>query len=142
MPKTTTWIASINSHAAKFFERTEAETSDPKLVLELAAELDSNHEKPGRTFNSVGSVRHGIEPHTDRRDVEKQKFAEQISKSLTNAEKENCFGKLILLASPKMLGILDKILDKKVQSKIISKSAINVTGLDAHGIRKYLERLT
>lgn len=135
-----TWIIATNSHTAKFFEIIgSGENSDPKLVLELAAELDSNHEKSGRTFNSAGNARHGIEPHTDRREVEKRRFAEEISTNLTKSERDNRFEKLILLASPKMLGILSELLDNKVSHKIISKSPVNIADLSAHEVKNYLK---
>lgn len=129
-----------NAHHAKFFSKIR---TDGKIKLEmvhdLEAELDTNHEKAGRTFNSNNSIRHGVEPHTDRRDVEKEKFARDIAAFLHEAQNQDLFEELTLLASPKMLGFLEKVLEKRIQDKIVEKFAKNIAELDDNEIREYLK---
>ena len=111
-----TWIAVVGGHKSYLFEKTKK--AEISLIQEIHADLDEQHEKPGRTFNSTGNTRHAIEPHTDRREVERQDFSKRILENLSEGLKQNKFEKLILIAEPKMLGILNQHLDKNLASKI------------------------
>lgn len=145
MQKKILWVLAVNAHKAKIFEKNyktaDGEKPVLRLIHEAEAELDTNHEKPTSTHNSSGTLRHGVEPHTDRRDVEKQKFAAQISKTLENAENNHQFESLILLASPQMLGILEKSLDARIQNKITQKLPKNILDFKPHEIEEYLAEM-
>jgi protein required for attachment to host cells len=110
---------------------------EPQLIKEIKFESEPN-DKPGRTFDSFGSGRHAIEPHTDIKDVERQHFAHEISHFL--CESVNCdqYDELILIAPHKMLNFLFEALDKKTQLKVSHKVHKNITEFHPHDLRKYL----
>ncbi len=114
-----TWIVAADSHKAYFFKKTNSQKPDLAMIHELEAKLDNDHDHPGRTFDSMGTTRHAIEPHTDPRELEKQRFAHDVSNFLDDISKHSNFDNLIIIASPKLLGILDKKLDKQIHKKLI-----------------------
>lgn len=130
-------VAISSSHEARIFEKIGHELS---LISRLDAELDTNHEKPGRTFNSVGVLRHSIEPHTDRREVEQQKFARKIADNLAQAEKEKPYDGLIILASHQILNELEEALSNQLRKKITHKSAKDLVKFTDFEVQEYLAR--
>lgn len=140
MKKQTAFLVIANSHEAKIFEKIGDKKFDLNLICEITADLDSNHEKPGRTFNSTGSIRHGIEPHTDRRQVEKHKFAEKISETLFELDKEKHCDGLILMASHKVLEEIDKTLSHQLKQKITHKLAKDLIEFRDNELKEYLEK--
>lgn len=141
MKKPISLVVIADSQEAKIFEKIGDKEFDLNLISELKADLDSNHEKPGRTFNSTGSLRHGIEPHTDRRQVEKHKFAEKISETLFELEKAKHVDGLILLASHKVLEEIRKTLDHQLQTKITHKLAKDLIEYTPNELKEYLKNL-
>ena len=110
------WIVIVNAHHAKIFSKVfklaGKNNASFDLLTELEAELDTNHEKPDRSFESVGTARHGVVPHTDRRDVEKQQFAKKVYEYLKIAENKNQFEDLILVASPRMMEMMKECCER------------------------------
>ncbi|MCE3254865.1 MAG: uncharacterized protein K0R25_359 [Rickettsiaceae bacterium] len=131
-----TWIAVIGAHKAYFFKRTIA--TKPTLIEEIEAELDREHEKPGRTFDSMGAGRHAVEPHTDYHQIEKQEFATKILEVLSNGSRHNKFEKLILIADPKMLGIINNHLDKDLASKVQESFPKNFAEMEIREIEEHI----
>lgn len=138
MNKLTSLVVVANSHKAKIFEKIGHKTFDLNLIYEIEADLDSDHEKPGRSFNSTGSLRHAIEPHTDRRLVEKHKFAEKISHNLQELEKTKSIDGLILIASHKILEEIEKTLGNHLKQKITQQFAKNLLEFTNAEIKNYL----
>lgn len=133
------WIVLANAHHAKIFARTGKKNSPVfTFISQLEAELDTVHEKPGRTKDRVGSNHHAIEPHTDRRDVEHQKFARQIYDVVKNAEKEKQFTGLILVASSHMLECINDVFDDELQKKVKDKLMKNIVDFSEKEVKEYL----
>lgn len=140
MQKSVNYVVVANAQEAKIFEKIGNKVFELNLILELAAELDSNHEKRTTSFNSIGNVGHGIEPHTDRRDVEKQKFAKKISESLEKIINQNQHEGVILIASHKMMNFLENSFSKHLQNKIAHKLSKDIAEFKNHEIKEYLEK--
>lgn len=138
MNKPTSLVVVADSHEAKIFEKIGHKIFDFNLICKIEADLDSNHEKPGRSFNSTGSLRHAIEPHTDRRLVEKHKFAEKISHTLQELEKTKSVDGLILIASHKVLEEIEKTLGNHLQHKVTHQVAKNLLEFTDAEIKSYL----
>lgn len=137
----TTWIVVADSHKAFLFKKTNSQKSDLALIHQLKAELDENHNQPGRTFNSTGKVRHSIEPHTDPRDVEKYNFAHLISGFLDDIFKHTSFDNLILIAPPKILGMIDKELAKQIHKKLTHKLSKDIVDMKLNDMHHYVEEV-
>lgn len=135
---TITWVVVADAHSARIFSKIKKEPL--ALIHQLSADLDFEHKKPGRTFNSTGSLRHAVEPHTDPKDVEKQHFVEKIIPILKSASNNNEFEDLILVASPKMLGILGNNLGEQLTKKLVAKLDKNITSMKDGEIEDYLNQ--
>ncbi len=129
-------IVIANSHQAKIFSRINETKLHP--LVELEAELDSNHEKPGVSFSRVGTLRHSIEPHTDRRKVERHQFAEKIAEALEEFDKTKSYNGLILLASHQVLSEIEKSLSHNLQQKLVKKMAKDLLEIEDKELEKYL----
>jgi len=129
-----TWIAVVGGRKAYIFEL--GSKKNLSLVKEIIADLDEVHEKPGRTHDSMGSGRHAIEPHTDRREVEKKDFAAKILENLSQDSKQNQFERLILISDPKMLGLINNNLDKNLIAKVQKSFSKNLAEMEISEIEK------
>lgn len=74
-------------------------------------------DRPGRTMQSVGMARSAVE-QTDWHWLEEQKFATIIAGALYRAALENSFSELVIVAPPKILGVLRQNLHKQVTDRI------------------------
>mgnify|MGYP001593278771 CR=1 FL=1 len=139
MKKSISLVVIADIQIAKIFEKNGDKKFDLHLISTLEAELDSNHEKRDTSFGSASSPRHGVEPHTDRRLVEKHKFAEKISHSLEELEKAKAYDALILVTPHKMLEEIQETLGNPLKQKITHKLAKNLVQMSFAEIKEYLE---
>lgn len=72
-------------------------------------------ERPGRVQESVGPMRHAIEPRTPHKRVVESDFARHISRRL--AEKLEHYDRLVIVAAPKTLGDLRGFLAPAVEKR-------------------------
>lgn len=133
-------IVVADAHEAKIFEKIGHKVFELNLISRIEAELDTNHEKRDSTHGGVGASRSGVEPHTDRRDVEKQKFASEISKHLSELKKQKTFDNLILVASHKILQDVEQSLSNELAKKVSNKLAKNLLEFKNHEIKEYIEK--
>lgn len=84
-----------------------------QIILELSNHELNTHEpdpkKNGRTTGGGG--RHFYDPHTSNKDIESQAFANEILHNLDHLMQERKYESLILVAAPKMLGLIRKKLN-------------------------------
>jgi protein required for attachment to host cells len=82
---------------------------------------DLRSDAPGRTFDSVSSVRHAMEPRTDPKTHEKQLFARRVADLINTAAAQQSFDQLVLVAPPKTLGELRAHLDPHAKRLVIGE---------------------
>lgn len=118
----------------------------PGAVLEPAragidrpSQGDRNADRPGRTHESVGQVRHAKEPPTSYQELERQQMAAAIAQTVHDAFIDDEVDRLVLIVEPQMLGELRQQLDKPVRTKVVLEMAIHLTQADA---RELARRLT
>lgn len=92
----------------------------------------------GRSFDSGGQGRHAMEPQTDAKSAESQRFARGLCDKLRQAALQNRFEKLYILAAPSFLGTLRECLDANVKGRIAGEVAKDVAKQTAEGIRAKL----
>lgn len=88
-------------------------------------------DRAGRSFDSVGTSRHGIEPRTDWRTQVRRGFAHDLAGVVESAALGGRFDKLVLVAPPKLLGMLREALGKASQrclSLCIGKEMTHLSG--------------
>ena len=102
-----------------------------KLISEYAAEeLGITHKKQSvRTgFKKQASgMAHFFDPHTESKDIERCEFSKKISEVVKDMLKKDSFSEIILIASPKVLSLMRKYMQKAVNIEIkeIAKDLIS-----------------
>jgi protein required for attachment to host cells len=147
--RSNTWIVVADGARARFFTQSE---DTKKLVSirgadmvapdsrQLARELKSD--KPGRSYSSSRSgVRHAFEPPHDYQKLEKHRFMALLAEALDAACKKKEFDDLVLVAPRRSLGELRTLLSKRVQSRVRTEIAKDLTNYTVANIWKRLATL-
>jgi len=108
-----TWILAADASKATIWECRSKDgplTAIPDFQL-IAADThgfsrDLKSDRPGRSFSSSGDRRSAMEPPNDPHDLAKARFMRQISERLETAARDRRFARLVVMAPPRMLGIL------------------------------------
>jgi protein required for attachment to host cells len=126
MKPTTTWILIADGGRARIFAN-EGPGNGIAVVEGAAFEADhrADHElvrdHEGRSFESVGATRHGIQPHTDPHRELKRGFSERLAEMLDKSLAAKSYDRLILVAPPVTLGDLRKALSAHVQAAVYAE---------------------
>ena len=131
-----TWIIVAESARARIFTASEtggslrevADLSHPESRLHNR-ELSSD--SPGRTFDSHGDGRHGMEQATEPKEQEAHAFAMEIARQVERARHDGSFDSLVLVAPPKFLGRLRQALSKPALDSVIAELDKNLVEADA-----------
>lgn len=118
-----TWILVAQGSMAKLLDVAKngkiislvKEFSHPETALKGR---DIYSDRPGRSFESAGKMRHAMAYPTEISDRARRAFALEISDFLKNAHAENSFARLILVASPNLLGELRIAMTDSLSKKI------------------------
>ncbi|CAG0929021.1 MAG: hypothetical protein EFKGCFLK_01527 [Rhodocyclaceae bacterium] len=112
---TTTWILVANASQAKLYANT-----GPKKGLVLVKELlhpesrekaaDLVTDRPGH-MQSAGNGHGAHQPRTDPKTNEARHFAQELAKELNHGRSSGQVGRLILVASPAFMGLINEKLD-------------------------------
>ena len=119
---------------AIFFEA-KSRRSRPVEVARIADPEAREHERelrsdrPGRTFESVGSARHAMEFHSARRAIAEQRFARRIARRLDTGAKRGEFGRIVLVAGPRFLGALRRALSPATRALLTTEERKNLVSL-------------
>jgi protein required for attachment to host cells len=82
------------------------------------ASRDIVSERPGRTFNSTGKMRHAIEPRLDAHEQREAEFLKSLADRLEKELRRKAYDELIVAAPPRALGILRKQLSSAVRRRV------------------------
>lgn len=96
-------------------------------------------DRPGRSVDSshVGD-RHAMEPPTDPKEVEKERFARELVQTLEAASNEGRFARLLLVAPPKMLGELRELMPARLKEKVVGEVDKDLTWVPVHDLPGHL----
>ncbi|MEX2353272.1 MAG: host attachment protein [Gammaproteobacteria bacterium] len=132
------WIIVADSTRARVFAHNKQHTQLEEITdlvhpAGRQREVDQQTDRPGRSFDSVGANRHAMEPHTEWKHKESEKFARQVSTYLT--EHIRHFEDLTIICLPEFLGGLRSHLDEAVSNKVIREISKNMIHQDREAIR-------
>lgn len=108
-----TWILVSDASQARIYEI--ASLAGPlKAVSALDMTAADTHgfsrdlksDRPGRAFASTGNQRSAMEPRHDPHQMAEDKFARSVAERLNHACEEKLFAQLVVIAPPRMLGVL------------------------------------
>ena len=130
MKSVTTWILIADGARARVLENTgpnKGLSAKEGLLFEgeHRPPRDAEFDKPGRTFESVGALRHAKQPRTDPHDKLKSEFVSSVAAALE--ENSDHFDRLVLVAPPATLGELRTALPRQVADKVTKEVGKDLT---------------
>jgi protein required for attachment to host cells len=136
-----TWILTADGHHARVWEwksREQPLTLVPDFVrrVENVSKFSRGmkSDRPGRSHASTGMGRSSIEPKSDPHTHEKDEFARELASDLDKALKEHRFRKLIVIASPHMLGSLRQNFSPQLEQVIAGQSDKDYMNADVEAL--------
>jgi protein required for attachment to host cells len=141
---TLAWILVANNTHARIF--TAESSSSPLAEIESFAHTESRlHDReltsdlPGK-IKGEGGVGHAFEQPTDPKEHEAQNFGHFIAGYLENANNQNKFAKLLIIAEPSFLGMLRNQLSEQTKKRVCFELDKNITMHSPDDIRNHLPR--
>lgn len=147
MPKhSTTWIVIANSSRAQIVTRRE---DGPGFDIVTAFQSSEAHtpshllggDRPGRMQESANPAHHAIEPRLDPHEEDAIHFLQTVAQYLNEGATTEEVRGLVLIAPPRALGRLRKMLDPAVTKKIRAEAAKDLTRVPFADLPKHLEAL-
>jgi protein required for attachment to host cells len=144
MTMTETWVVVADAARARILRLERASGRLEALAEERhdesrakASELMAD--RPGRSLDSShAGGRHAMEPHTDPKAVERQRFARQLAAELDRAAQAGRFQDLVLVAAPGMLGELRAALSDHVATRVRQEIGKDLAGLELPQLQAHL----
>jgi protein required for attachment to host cells len=140
---TTTWILVAHRGGARLFEN-----AGPGKGMQLIEDIphpegrlksgEINADKPGRAFDSF-SRRHGMSQENDASDHVSRTFAKRLCDKLGKARAGNQFGRLVLVAEPRLLGELRGALDKHTAALVSATLDKDLLGVENRDLPRHLD---
>lgn len=130
--KKETWVVVANSSIAYIYKLEKKHLEEIDVLKHPESRLrnrDIVGDKPGRDFESMGTLRHSLEPHHTPHEQEVILFAKELAHYLEAARNRNEVEKFYLAASPIMLGLLRQSLDASTVKLITGEIDKDLTQL-------------
>ena len=136
------WVVVCDGAKALVLENTgDAKFPNLKMVRVLEQEDLATHElgadAPGRTVNSVGSIRSAVE-QTDWHDQAERAFLVNLVRELEAALATGKTKSLIVVAPPRALGMLRPVYSHKVRNAVRAEVDKDLVKHPVHEIEKHL----
>lgn len=145
MPKSNDiWVLTADRRRARIFS---ADRPHSKELTEVQSffQPDSAFQdrelvepKPGRYHVTTGGARHGIDSRSSEREKSAVKFVKDLVGTLEKAHHKGQFSKLVLVASPDILGELRNQLSNNVKQDVTYELGKELTMLRPEELRGHL----
>ena len=96
----------------------------------------------GRTHESATSARHAVEPRNDLHRADKKDFVDEVAKALNEANAQDAFDRLILVAPAHALAQLNHALDDATKRKVATWLQKDLTNVPNDGLAAHLVDLS
>jgi len=139
----TAWILVADGRRARVLieQRRGANLEEPSdLGMEISEdELYDIQDRAPRSFDRAGAGRHAMDGGRSLHEMEEEKFLKRVAERLGEAEKQNQFDHLVIVAPPRALGLLRDLLPAGAKSRIRADLSKDLLSEPAPKLR---ERLT
>ncbi len=95
-------------------------------------------DKPGRSFDSHGVSRHALGKEHDEAETVAQAFAHKLAAHLDNARAKNAYGRLVLVAEPRFLGMLRAALTAPTAALVSARVEKDLGHVSDHDLPAHL----
>jgi len=143
LKKTVTWIVVADHQRARVLMnggpgRGLEPVAGMDFETHLKAGRDIAADRPGRSFESSGVSRHAVGPRTDPHRLEAERFVRRVAEALAAASKKGDYDRLVLIAPPRALGELRKLLPAAVKGKVIGEVDDDLTKAPTEALDRYV----
>lgn len=130
-----TWILVANRANARLFTNTGSHRELTLLKDFIHSEgrlkdRELSSDKPGRAFDSGGQGRHGMSKSESPSEHETARFAKELATVLEQGRTSHQFGRLILVAEPGFLGVLNGAIDRHTAELVTDTLSKDLAHLD------------
>ena len=139
IPHDTLVVVSDSEKALFLVNRTDAE--DPHLDV-IRKDIEDNPPDREQKANRAGMTQESASPgvrsydETDFHELQKERFAADLADKLYKMAHAGKFDRLILVASPQILGVLRNEMHKEVSDRVIGEVDKTLTNHPVHEIEK------
>ena len=146
MTKKTIWILVADGARARLLVHDPSEKAyqpalDREFIGTNLASRDIASDRGGRALGGDRSASHGVQPKSDPHRHEEEMFAREIAIALEKARKDDAFDQLIVVAPPRILGVLRSVFTKPLQERIKAELNKDLTSVSIHDLPKHLSDL-
>ncbi|MBI3440210.1 MAG: host attachment protein [Proteobacteria bacterium] len=137
------WVIVADRHIARVFSKRGDDISQvAKIVSQATKDPKMTNKSLGRVIGSSGSaVHHKYEPHMNESHKGEITFAHEISAWLDAEAGKETFDRLVLIASPHMLGELRKTISQHVYARIVAELNKDLTKMSEAALRAELGKI-
>ncbi|MBO0764879.1 MAG: host attachment protein [Hyphomicrobiaceae bacterium] len=138
-----TWVLIADAARARVFETRGRGTgltavADMVLDAELAPSREIGTDRPGRSFESVGGMRHALESPSDPHREQKRQFARRIADAVEARQAARSFDRLVVVAPPVTMGDLRAVLADKVKAAVSAEVVADLTNTPVSALPAHL----
>jgi protein required for attachment to host cells len=138
-------VVVADEREASFFDLASAQAPPQArgALLNDAAGLkdrDLESDRPGRRFGGTHGNRHAVDGERSTERHESEQFAREVARTLDGARVRNEFDRLVLIAAPRMLGLLREALPDTCRAVIAAEVSKELVHQNADTIRDAIPR--
>lgn len=111
------------------------------LIAESVASRKMTTDRPGRSSNHATGSRHSMSPKSDVHDLTEQDLAHEIGELLDEKQKKAAFDQLVLVAAPRMLGLLRAALSDNTKKLVVCECDKDLTKVSEQDLPEHLTNL-
>jgi protein required for attachment to host cells len=146
MKKVRTWVLIADGSRARVFESRGKGTGLTAVEgMTLDAELPPSRalgtDRPGRTFESVGSARHAMENPSDLHREQKRQFAQRVARAVHERHATKSFDRLVVVAPAVTMGDLRAALSDEVKTVVTAELVADLTKTPSAELPRHLENV-
>ncbi len=144
-PQGVAWVLVAEASQARIYSR-QKKHSSLELVRQFAEpeararEQDLYSDAPGRAFDSKGAGRHAMEPDHSGKDTLLASFTRTIAEYLEEGRQKHRFDRLVLVAAPRILGVLRQRFSSATQRLVVAEFAKNMGSREVDEIAALIDQ--
>lgn len=137
------WVVVADQEKAYIYRKIISDGVE--LIATAKASNDETHHrishKERAHLVSKTKMHHITDPHDIHERKNELHFVQRLATWLDEAQKEDAFDRLLLIAAPKTLGELRPLLSEGVQMRLIAQLDKDLAGMPDHKIREHLAKI-
>ncbi len=138
-----TWLLVIDRHIVRIFRKNG---HGIEHFGEISPTDENEKELTNRSIGRVGSsagrtILHKYEPRTNQSLADMLRFVHEIADWLNESVQADAFDRLVMVAPPKMIGHLRKLVSDEVRSRIVAAISKDLTKLPEIELQEELKKI-